>query len=38
MAAFIILARIAGYSDEAAQDAWRPGEKEVIISSALSGQ
>jgi hypothetical protein len=38
MAAFIILGRIAGYSDEAAQDAWRRGEREVIISAALSGQ
>jgi hypothetical protein len=32
IAAFIILGRIAGYSDEAAQCAWDRGEREVVIS------
>jgi hypothetical protein len=36
MAAFIILGRIAGYSDEAAHAAWRRGEREEVISAALS--
>jgi hypothetical protein len=33
---FIILGRIAGYSDEVAQDAWNRGEREVVISAALA--
>jgi hypothetical protein len=35
LAAFIILGRIAGYSDEAAQGAWDGGEREAVISAAL---
>jgi hypothetical protein len=34
--AFILLGRIGGYSDEAAQDAWDRGEREVVISAALA--
>jgi hypothetical protein len=36
LAAFTILGRIAGYSDEAARAAWRRSEREVVISAALS--
>ncbi len=36
MAAFIILGRIAGYSDEAAEAAWHRGEREEVIGAALS--
>src|SRR5450432_4755983 len=35
MAAFMILGRIAGYSDEAAVAAWRRGEREPVIAAAL---
>jgi hypothetical protein len=34
-AAFIILGRIAAYSDEATKAAWNRGEREVVISAAL---
>jgi hypothetical protein len=36
--AFTILARMAGYSDEAAEAAWDRGERELVISAALRGQ
>ena len=36
--AFIILARIAGYSDVAALDLWRRGDREVVIGAAIDGQ
>jgi hypothetical protein len=35
LAAFMILGRIAGYSDKAAQGAWDGGEREAVISAAL---
>ena len=35
MAAFMILGRIAGYSDDAAEAAWARGERELVISAAL---
>ena len=34
-AAFVILARIAGYSDDGALGLWRRGEREVVINSAV---
>jgi hypothetical protein len=34
-AAFIILARIAGYSDESANDHWSRGDREIVIKAAL---
>jgi hypothetical protein len=34
--AFLILARIAGYSDEAALDAWKRGERESLIKAAVT--
>ena len=37
-AAFVILGRMAGYSDEAAQAAWDSGERELVISAALRRQ
>ncbi len=36
--AFEILARMAGYSDEAAEAAWGRGERELVISRVLRGQ
>jgi hypothetical protein len=36
--AFIILGRIAGYSDEAARDLWDRGDREVVIEAAIKGQ
>ena len=38
LAAFIILGRIAGYSEEAARGAWNRGEREAVISAALNRQ
>ena len=32
--AFIILARIAGYADAAAEDAWERGDRETVITAA----
>ena len=34
--AFLILARIAGYSDEAALEVWRRGERESLIKAAVT--
>ena len=36
MAAFVILGRIAGYSDDAIQGAWDRGERAVVINHALN--
>ena len=36
--AFVILGRIAGYSDDAANAAWDRGERELVISAALRRQ
>ena len=36
--AFTILGRIAGYSDEAAQDLWDRGDREIVIEAAIKGQ
>ena len=36
VAAFMILGRMAGYSDEAAQGAWNRGEREAVISAVLN--
>lgn len=33
--AFVILGRIAGYSDDAAHDLWARGDREVIIEAAI---
>jgi hypothetical protein len=33
--AFVILGRIAGYSDDAARDLWDRGDREVIIEAAI---
>jgi hypothetical protein len=38
LAAFIILGRIAGYSDEAAHHLWDSGDREVVIEAAIKGQ
>jgi HEAT repeat protein len=38
LGAFIILGRIAGYSDEAARDLWDRGNREVVIEAAIKGQ
>ncbi|MEP6591576.1 MAG: hypothetical protein ABJC19_10375 [Gemmatimonadota bacterium] len=35
LSAFLVLARIANYSDEAAFDLWKRGEREVVIMSIL---
>ena len=37
-AAFIILGRIAGYSDEAARDLFDRGDREIVIEAAIKGQ
>jgi len=34
-AAFLILGRMAGYSDEAALDLWQQGKREVVITAAV---
>ena len=36
--AFVLLGRIAGYSDDAANAAWDRGERELVISAALRRQ
>ena len=36
--AFLILARMAGYSDDAAEAAWDRGERELVIGAALRRQ
>ena len=36
--AFVLLGRIAGYSDDAAKAAWDRGERELVISAALGRQ
>jgi hypothetical protein len=36
--AFVILGRIAGYSDDAANAAWVRGERELVIGAALRRQ
>ena len=36
--AFIILGRLAGYSDTGAYDLWDRGEREVVIEAAIKGQ
>jgi hypothetical protein len=33
--AFVILGRIAGYSDDAVHDLWARGDREVIIEAAI---
>ena len=38
LAAFTILGRIAGYSDEATFAAWDRGDRESVISAAMRGQ
>jgi hypothetical protein len=38
LAPFIILGRIAGYSEEAARGAWNRGEREAVISAAFYRQ
>jgi hypothetical protein len=38
MAAYQILARIAGYSDAAAHDLWQRGERETVIKAALEAR
>jgi hypothetical protein len=35
-AAFLVLGRVAGYSDEAALDLWQHGHREVVINAAMS--
>jgi hypothetical protein len=37
LAAFTILGRIAGYSDEAARDLWSRGKRETVIQAAIHG-
>ena len=34
--AFLVLGRVAGYSDDAALDLWQHGKREVVISAALA--
>jgi HEAT repeat protein len=36
--AFMILARVAGYSDEAATALWDQGKREVVIQAAIGGR
>jgi len=36
--AFMILARVAGYSDEAATALWDQGKREVVIQAAMGGR
>jgi hypothetical protein len=36
--AFVVLGRMAGYSDDAALDAWSRGDREGVIRAALSRQ
>jgi hypothetical protein len=38
LAAFIILGRLAGYSDTGAYDLWDRGEREAVIETAVKGQ
>jgi len=38
LSAFIILGRIAGYSDDAARDLWDHGKREDVIEAAIKGQ
>jgi hypothetical protein len=38
LAAFIILGRIAGYSDEAARALWDRGDREAVINAAIKGR
>jgi HEAT repeats len=38
LAAFIMLARIAGYSDETAFALWERGDREAVISAAIKGR
>jgi hypothetical protein len=33
---FLVLARIAGYSDDAAHDLWKRGERETVIKAAVA--
>ncbi len=35
LAPFVILGRIAGYSDVAARDLWNRGNREVVIQAAM---
>ena len=36
--AFMILARLAGYSDEAANELWEDGNRKVVIEAAIRGR
>jgi tape measure domain-containing protein len=38
MPAFLILARVAGYTDEVATEFWDRGQREVVIEAAIGGR